>query len=212
MRAIEDDRAHLQQAGAGSEAAFLALVDRHHASLSRVARLWIDDAECAEALVQRTWLALLHRLGRFDGQSSLKGWLCGALIREVRMQLGPEHEAAFELSREGHAHAPAVDPERFSPKGNRWEGHWQKPPVPWADAAPGGAVTLEQRQLIEASLLRLPHSQRVVVLLRDVEGLSSHEVEDMLGASAELQHLLLHRARSSVRAALEQHHAAAGAV
>lgn len=199
----------MQQASAGSEAAFLALVDRHHPGLVRVARLWIDDAERAEAMVQRTWLALLHRLGRFDGGSSLKGWLCAALVRELRVQLGPEHEAAFELSAEGHT--PAVDPERFSPKGNRWEGHWQKPPVPWANAAPGSAVSPDQRGVIEATLQHLPHSQRVVVLLRDVEGLSSHEVEHMLGASAELQHLLLHRGRSQMRSALEQHHAA-GAV
>lgn len=211
MRVIEDERAHLRQAGAGSEAAFLALVDRHHAGLVRVARLWIDDAEHAEALVQRTWLALLHRLGRFDGNSSLKGWLCGALLREVRMQLGPEHEAAFELNADAHAHAPAVDPERFSPKGDRWEGHWQKPPVPWTNAVPGSAVSADQRGVIEGVLQRLPHGQRVVVLLRDVEGLSSHEVEHMLGANAELQHLLLHRGRSQVRAALERHHAA-GAV
>ena len=205
MRPNEDDRMHLRKAGAGSEAAFLALVDRHHMSLVRIARLWCEDLPRAEDSVQRTWVTLLRTLARFDDQSSLKGWLCSALIRILRIDLGPEHETLFELSAEGAI--PAVDPERFSPPGDRWEGHWQRPPVDWADAVPGSAPTPEQRAIIERVIAELPHSQRVVLVLRDVEGLAQREVESALGVSAELQHRLLHLARSRVRSALERHHA-----
>lgn len=204
MRSENDDRTHLREAGAGSEAAFLALVDRHHASLLRVARLWVADTARCEALVQKTWLALLRRLGRFDDQSSLKGWLCGALIRETQLELGPEHEAAFELSEDGEV--PAVEPERFSPPGDRWEGHWQKPPVDWPNAASGSPATRAQRTVIDEVIARLSPAQRIVLVLRDVEGLTNREVQQALGASHEQQHVLLHRARSRVRAALESHH------
>src|SRR5690242_7579879 len=94
---LEDDRAHLRLAGSGSESAFLALVDRYHASLMRIASVWIDDATQAEALVQRTWLSLLQRLGRFDDESTLKCWLCGALFKLVEIHLGPEHDMEAEL-------------------------------------------------------------------------------------------------------------------
>lgn len=205
---FEDDRANLRLAGSGSEAAFLALVDRYHASLVRVARVWIEDAAQAEALVQRTWSSLLQRLGRFDDQSSLKSWLCGALFKLVEIQLGPEHDMQAEL----HALSPepAVDPERFSPSGDRWEGHWSKPPADWPDTGPGSVASPERRLVIEHALNALPRGPQIVLLLRDVEGLNAREVEQVLGASPETQHVLLHRARSRIRAALERHHAAAG--
>jgi RNA polymerase sigma-70 factor (ECF subfamily) len=206
---LEDDRANLRLAGSGSESAFLALVDRYHASLVRVARVWLDDAAHAEALVQRTWSSLLQRLARFDDQSSLKSWLCGALVKLIEIHLGPEHDMQAELS--ATAHEPAVDPERFSPNGDRWEGHWRKPPVDWADAGPGSGASEQRRAVIEGAMKALPRGPHVVLLLRDVEGLSAREVEQVLGTSAETQQTLLHRARSRIRGALERHHAAAGA-
>ena len=206
---IEDDRAHLRLAGSGSEAAFLALVDRYHASLVRMARVWIDEAARAEALVQRTWLSLLQRLGRFDEESSLKSWLCGALFKLVEIELGPEHDMQAELS--ATAPEPAVEPERFSPSGDRWEGHWRKPPEDWQGMEPGSVASPQQRSVIEQALQALPRGPQIVLLLRDVEGLSAREVEQVLGVSAHVQQALLHRARSRIRGALERHHAAAGA-
>lgn len=209
LTSSEDDRAQLRLAGSGNESAFLALVERYHASLVRMARVWIEDAARAEALVQRTWSSLLQRLGRFEEESSLKGWLCAALFKLVEVQLGPEHDMQAEWS--ATAGEPAVDPERFSPTGDRWEGHWRKPPTDWPDAQPGSRASPQQRSVIEHAMQALPRGPHIVLLLRDVEGLSAREVELVLGVSPQAQQALLHRARSRIRSALERHHATAGA-
>ena len=58
---------------------------------------------------------------------------------------------------------------------------------------------------IQASIDGLPPNQREVIRLRDVLGWSSEEVREALDISATNQRVLLHRARSKVRAALERY-------
>jgi RNA polymerase sigma-70 factor (ECF subfamily) len=187
---------------AANERAFLALVDRHHASLTRVARLWFADPQEIEALVQQTWIQMLQRLEPFDQQSSLKGWLCVTLIRLARTRVDPTQDEPVEPSATELA-MPAVDPERFSPHGDRWEGHWQKPPTDWTILDRGNTLPVALQRLLESAIRALPRAQRIIVVLRDVERLTSHEVQSALGSSDEDQRILLHHARSRLRAVLE---------
>jgi RNA polymerase sigma-70 factor (ECF subfamily) len=199
------DHSALVSVGAGSEAAFLALVDRYHAGLLRVACLWLDDPSEAEEVVRETWLEMLHRLDRFDEQVSLKGWLCAVLIGLARARAGDE-QAIETASSQADADGPAVDPARFRPPGDRWEGHWQKPPSDWPGMRPGQVLPAELRGELETALRALPSPQRIVLVLRDLEGLSSREVSNALGVGDDDQKALLHRARSRIRAALERHY------
>jgi RNA polymerase sigma-70 factor (ECF subfamily) len=212
LQGAERDRANLAVAvaGTGSERAFVALVDRYQANLTRVAGLWFDDPLEVEAIVQQTWVRMLQRLEPFDQQSSLKGWLCVTLIRLARARVDPSRDEPVEPT-PAEAASPAVDPERFSPQGNRWEGHWQTPPSDWPVAPDRNHFPRSLQRVIEAAIEALPRSQRIVVVLRDVERLSSHEVQTALGSSDEDQRVLLHHARSQVRAALERHHLARAA-
>ena len=200
----ETDRATLAQVGAGSERAFLSLVERHHASLIRVARLWLAEPAAAEELVRATWMHLLRRMDRFDAQASLKAWLCAALVELVRARPGFEAEDFTRVA--ALDEAPAVDPARFSPVGDRWEGHWQKPPTDWPGARAALALPDAASAELERAIDALPHAERVLVVLRDLEGLSSHEVQTVLGAGEVEQRVLLHRGRSRLRAALERHY------
>jgi RNA polymerase sigma-70 factor (ECF subfamily) len=59
--------------------------------------------------------------------------------------------------------------------------------------------------VIEAAIEALPPAQRAVITLRDVEGWSSEEVRNTLEVSETNQRVLLHRARSKVRRALEEY-------
>jgi RNA polymerase sigma-70 factor (ECF subfamily) len=197
--------------GGERERAFLVLVDRYHASLTRVASLWLEDAREIDALVQQTWVCMLRRLEPFDQQSSLKGWLCMTLIRLARARVGPAADPPVEPT-SAEAANPAVEPERFSPEGNRWEGHWQTPPSDWPSMPEGNLVPRTVQCVIERAIAALPRSQRIVVILRDVERLSSHEVQSALGSTEEDQRVLLHHARSRIRAALERHHLAHAAL
>jgi RNA polymerase sigma-70 factor (ECF subfamily) len=205
LQEAERDRTNFGLAGAGNARAFLALVDRYHASLTRVAGLWFDGPAEVDALVQQTWIRMLRRLEPFDQQSSLKGWLCVTLIRLARARVDPSRDEPVEPSPVEAAN-PAVDPERFSPEGDRWEGHWQAPPSDWPKLDRGNVLSRTLQQVIEAAIDSLPRSQRIIVVLRDVERLSSHEVQSALGSTDEDQRVLLHHARSRIRAALERHH------
>jgi RNA polymerase sigma-70 factor (ECF subfamily) len=98
---------------------------------------------------------------------------------------------------------PAVDPSRF--RRFRKAGTWKLPPDPWPDPEQQ-AVAREELAVVQAAIDELPGAQREVINLRDVLGCSAAEVCDVLGLSDGNQRVLLHRARSKVRAAVERHY------
>jgi RNA polymerase sigma-70 factor (ECF subfamily) len=196
----------------GDEATFVELVRRHHAGFTRLALTWVRDQSVAEELVQETWLFAIERLGDFEGRSSLKTWLCGILINKARNRRRQERHTVpgSSLDLEVGGEQPVVSPDRFSPTGHRWDGHWQAPPSPWPQTPEGSVLTAEMRRLLDSSIATLPENQRAVFVLRDVEGLSGPEVCNALGISDTHQRVLLHRARSRLRNLLESHYCEEG--
>jgi RNA polymerase sigma-70 factor (ECF subfamily) len=99
---------------------------------------------------------------------------------------------------------PTVDPDRFQKDDEAWPGHWATPPRPWQKPE-RRLLSLEAREEVKEALAQLPERQRLIVVLRDVEGLSAEEVCELLALSQENQRVLLHRGRSRLRAFLEQY-------
>lgn len=185
------------------DAAFEEVVRRHHASMVRVARGFVPTDAVAEEVAQEAWLGVLVGLDRFEGRSSLKTWIFRILVNRARTRGVQEHRTVPFASLAGDD-APAVDPDRFLPRDHdRYPGHWAAPPHPF-DAPEDELLTRELRQCIGRCIAALPPGQRVVITLRDVEGLSAGETCDVLGISEGNQRVLLHRARSRVRGLLEQ--------
>jgi len=188
---------------AGEESAFVALVQQHHASILRVARIYVSNRATAEEVAQETWLAVLNGLDRFEGRSSLKTWIFRILANIARTRAQRDARSLPFSSLGDETCEPAVDPDRFAPAGERWAGHWKSYPERWDTQPEERLVGDEARARVEGAIVRLPPTQRQVITLRDVEGWSSEEVCSALEISETNQRVLLHRARSKVRQALE---------
>jgi len=80
------------------------------------------------------------------------------------------------------------------------DGHWAAPIEPWQQVEES-----ELRAIVDGAIDALPEQQKLVIRLRDVEGWSSEEVCNVLELSETNQRVLLHRARSKVRAAVEEY-------
>jgi RNA polymerase sigma-70 factor (ECF subfamily) len=206
---IMEDDAHLVAAlRAGEEAAFAALIDRYQASLVRLAMLYVPNRAAAEDVVQETWLGVLQGIDRFEARSSLKTWLFRILVNRAKRRGAREHRS-IPFSAAWHPELdpgePAVEADRFNPAGHQLAGHWTSRPPSWDDLPEERLVSREARARIEEIIAQLPPHQREVITLRDVEGWGSGEVCNALGISETNQRVLLHRARSKVRRAMEQY-------
>lgn len=191
----------------GDEAAFGTLVARHHRSLKGLARSFGATEAVAEEIVQETWVAALQGLERFEARSSLKTWLFGILKNQARRRARSERRSVpFSALATGGDEAadPVVDPSRFQGPDGCWPDHWATPPRAWEDP-PRRLAALEAREQIRAAIAALPPRQRVVVALRDVEGLDAEEVCGLLEISEANQRVLLHRGRAQIRNVLEEH-------
>ena len=205
LPAVADEVALVEALRRRDEAAFVALVERYHASLVRLAQLYVADRAAAEEVVQDTWLGVLQGIDRFEGRSSFKTWLFRILTnkaktRGVREARSVPFSALFEA--EAEPPEPAVEIERFLPPEDKWAGSWAADPGNWQNQPEARLLSRETLARIRSAIDTLPLAQREVITLRDVEGWSSDEVRNALDITETNQRVLLHRARSKVRAAL----------
>jgi RNA polymerase sigma-70 factor (ECF subfamily) len=187
----------------GDERAFEALVARHYATMLAVARTYVGTRAVAEEVVQEAWLGVLQGLERFEGRSSLRTWILAILVNKAKTRGVKEHRSLPFASLGGDE--DAVDPDRFQSAGEIFPGHWRRYPSRWSSSP---AAALEDRETLEVTMraiAELPAVQKTVIRMRDIEGYGADEVCATLDVSPGNQRVLLHRARSHVRTALERH-------
>ena len=195
----------LEALRSGDEDAFTALVREYQPSLVRVARMFVSSQAAAEEVAQETWLGVLNGLDRFEGRSSLRTWIFRILTNIAKTKAVRDGRTLPFSALQDPARVPeaAVDADRFLDSEHpRWPGHWAAKPTPWPEDA---LVAAETRERLAEAIEALPATQRAVISLRDIEGWSSEEVRNALDLSETNQRVLLHRARSKVRAALESY-------
>jgi RNA polymerase sigma-70 factor (ECF subfamily) len=189
---VNDDIELLRSLRAGDEGAFATLVRRHQRSMLLLARSFVPNCAVAEEVVQDTWMAVVHGINRFEGRSSLKSWIIGILVNRARSSGAREHRCMPVASDPATVAASRFD-----------EGAcWISAPQFFTEDVEDRLSTQGLLQTIRSSLDTLPASQRHVVTLRDVEGLDSKEVCELLEISEGNQRILLHRARSRLRKAV----------
>jgi RNA polymerase sigma-70 factor (ECF subfamily) len=196
------------QLRAGDEQAFESLVSRHYDTMLAVARTYVRTRAVAEEVVQEAWLGVLQGLDRFEGRSSLKTWILAILVHKAKTRAVREGRSVPFASLAGEGDEPAVEPERFRGPHDAFPGHWRAYPADWGASPEIAAQDHETVRAAMQAIADLPPAQQTVIRMRDVEGYSAGEVCVALDLTDANQRVLLHRARSRVRAALEVHLAA----
>jgi RNA polymerase sigma-70 factor, ECF subfamily len=205
------DRALVEALRRGDEAAFMRLVETLHAALLRLALVYVSSREAAEDVVQETWLAVLQGLAQFAGRSTLKTWIMRILVNRAKTRAERDGRsvpfsalAEPDVEEEG----PSVAADRFLPSTHLVSpNQWVAEPTDWGAMPEARMLSRETLGHVEGAIAALPAQQRAVITLRDVEGLPAEECCSLLGITLNHQRVLLHRARSRVRGALERYFA-----
>ncbi len=177
---------------AGEPTAFEALVRMQMPALLRAARRFLRSEEDARDAVQDTFVSAFKSIGTFQENSQLATWLHRILINSCLMKLRMQKRR------------PEEDIETYLPRFQD-DGHQVEPSVPWAETAESILQRKQTRDLVRASIDSLPETYRVVLLLRDIEEMTTEETAKLLGITANAVKVRLHRARQALRTLLDPH-------
>jgi RNA polymerase sigma-70 factor (TIGR02960 family) len=190
----------IEQAKAGDEHAFAALVEPHRHELQLHCYRMLGSLQDAEDLVQETLLAAWRSLGGFEERASLRAWL-------YRIATNRSLNALRERGRR-----PAVEEKTMAPPPTRYVvPSWLEPYPDSAlpDPTPGPEARYEQREATQlafvAGLQQLPERQRAALVLRDVLGFNTEEVATMLDATPQSIKAALQRARATLDQRVPKH-------
>ena len=188
----DDRRVRMDETQAGDPGDW---VDRHGDCLYRYALLRLRDPDLAADVVQETFLHALRSRGSFSGRSSERTWLVAILKHKVVDQL--RSSARRRAANDGFA-AVAEAPSEFDRK-----GIWRVGPASWSGDPGRDIETREFWDAFSGCLSRLPQGLADTFFLRELDGLSSEEVQQHLGITPANLWVRLHRARSLLRGCLE---------
>ena len=203
-QADDDDAALLARLRDGEEAAFNELVDRYYALTLHVARSYVRSPSVAEEVVQDAWIGVIEGLHRFEGRSSLKNWIVRIAVNKARTR-GAREARSVPFSALVTDDDDGIDPSRFRGPGDAFPGHWTSYPRTWRSLPDEATAMHETLSVVQEAIEALPEMQRLVLTLRDIDGWGSAEIATALGLTDANERVLLHRARTKVRAVLEKH-------
>jgi RNA polymerase sigma-70 factor (ECF subfamily) len=187
-----DEAAVLTRMQRGDDDAFAACVRTYCGQMVIVARRILGNEEDAHDAVQDAFLSAFKGISQFKGQSRLGTWLHRIVVNAALARL---------RSRRRH---PEKSIEDLLPHFGDGE-HQIDPPVPWQATPETTVQDQETRALVQGCISRLPETYRIVLLLRDIEGLATEETAQVLGTSTSVIKTRLHRARQALRSLLDPH-------
>jgi RNA polymerase sigma-70 factor (ECF subfamily) len=195
----------LMRLRAGDERAFETLVMRHHRTMLAVARQYVSTRAVAEEVVQEAWLGVIKGIDRFEGRSSLSTWILRILVNIAKTRGVRESRSVPYAALAGPDDEVSVEADRFRGPGDQYPGGWWAFPDDWSKLPEQALLQRETLKVVTDAIEELPPLQRSVIAMRDIQGCGPEDVCSVLEISDGNQRVLLHRARSRVRAALEKH-------
>jgi RNA polymerase sigma-70 factor (ECF subfamily) len=187
-----DDVALVARLRSGDGQAFEELVRRDTPRLLRVARRFLDSEEDARDAVQDAFVSAFRSIGEFESTARLSTWLHRIVINASLMKLRTRRRK------------PEEDIEKYLPRFLE-DGHQVESSVGWPESPEAAAQRAETANFVRAAIARLPETYRVVLMLRDIEELSTEEVAEMLGLTPNAVKIRLHRGRQALRTLLDPH-------
>ncbi|HYL63780.1 MAG TPA: RNA polymerase sigma factor [Candidatus Methylomirabilis sp.] len=165
---------------AGESALYEIIMRRYNQRLYRVARAIVRDDSEAEDIMQDAYVRAYENLGQFEGRAPFSAWLTRIAV----------HEALHRARKRGRL--------------DQWDDSESdsNPAVYMDEASPNpeqATTRAELRELLEEAILELPAQYRAVLMLRDIEELSTSETADALGLTEENVKVRLHRGHGMVR-------------
>jgi RNA polymerase sigma-70 factor, ECF subfamily len=188
-----EDTELLIRAQAGDTAAFEALVERHRSRVYGLAMRMLNSSEDAAEVLQETFLSAYRNLPNFRGDAQFGSWVYRIAANHALMRL--RHRRVVN-----QIEAP-LDGPQFNERGSLVED------VSDFRDAEGDAMDKELRQAIEDGAARLGDEYREVFVLKDLEGMSYEEIAELTGATVPAVKSRLHRARLSLRQAIDTFYA-----
>ena len=183
---------------AGDEKAYTQVVSAYHGLMVHLAKAIVGGA-IADEVAQESWVAVLRALPGFQRRSSLKTWILRIVSNTAKSRL--RHESRSVNLDDAYGDQPVVDPSRFKPN-----AHWANPPAMWHAETPDALLaSTELRACIDHALNSLPPMQRAAVALRDMQGMDMETICKVLDVTESNARVLLHRGRSHVQMAIEEH-------
>jgi RNA polymerase sigma-70 factor (ECF subfamily) len=156
----------------------------------------VHTSSAADEVVQETWLGVIRGLSAFEGRSSLRTWIFQILVNRARTR-AVRDARSVPFSDLEVDDGPAVEPAAFGD-----DGRWSSAPPRLETDPETSLLSAELREHLLRAIDALSPAQRAVITLRDLVGAPAEEVCELLELSEGNQRVLLHRARSRVRAAL----------
>ena len=183
--AAGDESGLLERLRHGEPAAYEKLVHDTTPRLLAIARRMLPNEDDAHDAVQEGFLAAFKGLGSFDGNSRLSTWLHRIVVNACLMKLRSKRRR------------PERSIEEMLPK-FKDDGHSWEPGSAWESPT----QAMEERELLARMLEaieKLPENYRIVLVLRDIQGLDTAETGVIVGLSENAVKTRLHRARQALR-------------
>ena len=192
------DAALFDRLRAGDGTALEPLMERFASRVYRVAHGVTGNAPDAEEVVQDVFLTLFRKAASFEGRAALGTWLYRIAVNTA---LNKRRGKRSQVEEPLEDHLP-----QYAADGHR-EGDRSFLLADWSQMPDEVLLSQEGRGIVRAAVECLPAHYRVVLVLRDVEELSSEEVAEIVGDSVASVKSRLHRARMALREQLTRTYA-----
>lgn len=177
-------------------------VDEHGDYLFRYAVMRVRNETRAEDLVQETLLAAIQSMSSYAGKAKERTWLTGILKHKI---IDWYRKSAKEQPLDDADGELLSEVEKFFERNDVWNGHWNNKLQPhnWDTSPEATYQEAEFFSVLQNCLSKLPERVAGVFMLREIDGLESSEICDLLTVSDKNFWVMMHRARLALRRCIE---------